>query len=72
MFCVGADLFDIASIVYNRGLTGLNWQGMLLHHIVSVVMLAGALIWGMDPYIAAQSGILLDGTGKEEEEDRNQ
>ncbi len=60
----GADLFDILSIIYNRGLTGLNWQGMLLHHIVSVIMLGGAVLWGVDPNIAAQAGILLDGTGK--------
>ena len=60
---VACDITDIILITLGNGLTGLNWQGLMLHHSLSVCALVGAFVFGMNTRIAAIMAVILDGTG---------
>jgi hypothetical protein len=61
---VACDLFDVAVIAFSdRGFTGLNWQGLLLHHLLSILAILVTFTLRTPLSVLAQLALLLDGTG---------
>ena len=61
---VACDLFDVAVIAFTEsGFTGLHWQGLLLHHILSILAILITFTLHTPLATTAQLALLLDGTG---------
>ena len=61
---VACDLFDVAVIACTeRGFTGLNYLGLLLHHLLSILAILTTFTLHTPLSVTAQLAILLDGTG---------
>jgi hypothetical protein len=58
------DVFDVIVIASTaRGFTGLNWAGILLHHLLSILAISIALTQPLSIQLLARIAIVLDGTG---------
>ena len=61
---IACDVFDVVVIALtDRGFTGLNWQGLLLHHLLSILCILVAFTIPTQTAVIAQLAVLLDGTG---------
>ena len=61
---LACDLFDVAVIACTeRGFTGLNYLGLLLHHLLSILAILTTFTLHTPLTVTAQLAILLDGTG---------
>ena len=61
---VACDMFDVAVIAFTeRGFTGLHWQGLLLHHLLSILAILTTFTLHTPLSTTAQLALLLDGTG---------
>ena len=61
---VACDMFDVGVIAFTeKGFTGLHWQGLLLHHLLSVLAILTTFTLHTPLATTAQLALLLDGTG---------
>ena len=61
---VACDMFDVAVIAFTeKGFTGLHWQGLLLHHLLSILAILTTFTLHTPLATTAQLALLLDGTG---------
>ena len=61
---VACDMFDVAVIAFTeRGFTGLHWQGLLLHHLLSILAILTTFTLHTPLATTAQLALLLDATG---------
>jgi len=60
---ISCDIFDVIQIFHSKGFTGLNWQGILLHHLLSIFAILTSLTLTLPVKLLAQLAILLDFTG---------
>ena len=61
---VACDIFDVAVIAFtDKGFTGLHWQGLLLHHLLSILAILTTFTLYTPLATTAQLALLLDGTG---------
>jgi len=61
---VACDIFDVAVIALTeKGFTGLHWQGLLLHHILSILAILTTFTLHTPLATTAHLALLLDGTG---------